>query len=471
MLLHPCFVPTSLVLATGLLLGGCATLPGTPVEASALCPDVAQLVCETDARCFDGPAAMSACVTAQRRACDQTVGVLLDDARLGYDAARAGAFLASLEESAESCWERPVDHDAFVAIFGGTGAAGADCTPRDLSAPSLRTSALSCADGNACRLHLRIDGSTEGVCEARRDAACSHALDCEADAYCSLPARWQPGVWGECRPRRADGWACASDLECESHHCDGSCSPRPADRRALQVDYPTLVGAAEPALYLRLDETSGARADEVGAVPAAAVGAVGRDAEGAIADDMDGAARLSAGAFLRAPAPDALEASEELTLECWFRPDDLGAARPILELADAMHFGAHIWSFDSGDKVYANFVDAAREPHSVMSEADAVAAGQWHHVVASYDGVRGVLYLDGRRIGETAVSGALRVAGDLYVGHRSALGEESAVDFVGSIDEVAVYDHALSAATVGRHHTAGVEGPLTNDFPLFTWLR
>lgn len=457
-------------LALALLGAGCTTLPGTPIEATALCARIAEIACEADARCF-GSTGASACEDAQERACDETVGALVTDGRLGYDAARAGAFVASLEESAASCWVRPIDPDAFVEIFGGTGAAGADCTPPDLGAASLLTSALSCADGRACRLHLRIDGSPEGVCEARRDQACSHAADCEAGSYCSLPARWQPGVWGECRPRRTDGWACESDLECESLHCAGTCAPRPAELRALSVSYPALVAASEPALYLRLDEASGARADEQGGSAAAAMGTVPREPEGAIEGDRDGAARFAEGAFLRAPGPRALEDAEALTLECWFRPDDVTATQPILELADAMRFGPHVWAFDAGDEAYADFVDAEGASHAVTSEPGTIAAAEWHHVVATYDGAEGSLYLDGRRLGQVAVTGPLLVDGDLYVGHRNAYGEAPAAGFTGAIDEVAVYDHALSADAIARHHRAGVEGPLANELPLFTWLR
>jgi hypothetical protein len=69
------------------------------------------------------------------------------------------------------------------------------------------------------------------------------------------------------------------------------------------------------------------------------------------------------------------------------------------------------------------------------------------------------------------MSGPLLVDGDLYLGHRAAADMTPAATFSGSIDEVAVYDHALSAATVTRHHATGVAGTATNTFPLFAWLR
>lgn len=464
-------VVCSLVVASGALTLGCESLPGTPTQASALCAEVASIVCDADNRCFGGTGTRAECLTAQTTACDESLGALARDARLGYDDAHAGAFLASLETSAQSCWRTPADIDAFVDVFEGTGGQGADCTPRTMGAADLLTSSLSCAEGLACRIHVRIDDSPQGVCEPRRDSACSHPWDCDAGSYCSLPSSWRAGVWGDCRPRRADGWACTSDLECASLHCDGECGPATEQDVALVVTYPALVAASEPEAYFRLNESSGGRSDEEGGTSAAASGgAVTRVAMGAIEGDDDGAAVLSGGSFLRVSAPDALIDQDALTLECWVRPDAL-SAQPLLEIADAMDFGPGLWTHEGGDRVRANFRDAESEDHTVGSGEGSIEEGEWHHVVASYDGTRGVLYLDGRRIGETTLTGALRVEGDLLIGHRNAYGESEAQSFTGAIDEVAVYARSLSESEVRRHHSAGTEGPIENPFPLFTWVR
>lgn len=456
-----CFALSSLV--------GCESVPGTPTEASALCAEVAAIVCDADARCFGSEGPRASCLTAQREACDQSLGTLATDARLGYDPARAGAFLSSLEARGLGCWAEPADLDALLEVFRGTGPEGSECTPRAIEGHDLLVSSLACADGTACRLHVRIDGSPEGVCETRSDDACSHPWDCEAGSFCSLPARWEPGVWGECRPRRTNGWACTSDVECASLFCDGVCTDAPDDRLALEVDYAAVVLGSDPALYLRLNESSGARRDELGGPSAAASGGtVSRVAMGAI--EGDGAAGLADGSFLRVAAPEALVDAEGLTLECWARPDDVSAVAPLLELADAMDYGPHVWAFDTGDELYASFRDARLEGHTVMSSEGALVAGQWHHVVASYDGTRGVLYLDGERVGETAVTGPLRVEGDLLVGHRNAYGDAMAQGFTGAIDEVAVYARGLSSAEVSRHHEAA-GGPIANTFPLFAWVQ
>jgi hypothetical protein len=449
---------------------GAAT--GTPVTAEALCTQIASTVCSADQHCFPDSHPMD-CVTTQTAQCRSTVRPLVDDPRLGYDELAAGRFVEHLRTQAQACWQSPLDYDAFTQMFSGTGAAGADCTPHDLSASSLRSSALSCETGNACRLYLRADGTTQGVCERRADTSCSHAFDCGASQFCDLPAHWQPGVWGSCRPLRSDGWACGSDLECASRHCDSTCGVLPADLRPLVASYSDVIQAATPIAYLRMGETSGTRAaDTTGAGHyGEMVGTTAHDAHGAILHDTNGALHLADGGYVHIAAMTALTDSDELTLECWFHPDDVADHHPILELNDGMHFGPHVWQFDAGDKIYTNLVDATNMPHSIMSDAGAITASTWHHVVATYDGANGALYLDGHRVGTTGMTGPLLVNGQLYIGHRPAIGMSAAETFSGSIDEVAVYDHALSAATVARHNATGLAGKATNTFALFHWLQ
>ncbi len=456
------------------LFGACAG-PGaaaTPVTADALCTQIASTVCSADQHCFPDAHPMD-CLASQTASCRATVRPLVDDPRLGYDPIAAGHFIETLHAQATACWHTPVDYDAFTAMFAGTGAQGADCTPHDLNAASLRSSALSCESGNACRLYLRADGSTQGVCERRADSACSHAFDCGAAQFCDLGAHWQPGVWGSCRPLRSDGWACGGDLECGSRHCDGVCGALPADLRPLAASYSDVVRAATPVAYLRLGETSGTRAADLtgGGHYGELVGTATHDAHGAVLHDTDGAVHLAGGGYVRVAAMTQLTDSDELTLECWFHPDSVAEAHPILELNDGMHFGPHVWQFDAGDKIFANLIDATRASHSIMSDAGAITANAWHHVVATYDGASGALYLDGHRVGTTGMSGPLLVGGQLYIGYRPAVGMGAAASFSGSIDEVAVYDHALSSATVARHHAAGLAGSATNTFPLFHWLQ
>lgn len=455
-------------------LGLCAcagSMAGAPVAEEELCAEIARVVCGADQECFPEHA-RSGCLEAQIEACDEVVLPLVLDPRLGYDGSRAGAFVASLEARAATCWEAPVDYDRFLDVFAGTGRSGADCTPARMDETSLRASALSCAGSSACRIHLRADGTAEGVCEPRTDSACSHALDCGAAEYCALPASWQPGVWGECRPLRAEGWACASDLECASRHCAGTCAPRPELERPLAVAYSALVEGDAPLAYLRFERTSGRYLDATGHGHAAqVVGAAAHEPEGAITDDATGALSLSGtDAYVVVAAMGELAEAEAFSFEVWFQRAEVEASRPILELADGEDVGVHLWNHARGDQLYANFVDEENAGHTITSAEGAVVAETWHHAVLTYDGTLGRLYLDGARVGEVQADAPLRLGGDLFVGHRAAAGEDIAHYFAGRIDELAVYDHALEAAAIRTHHDAGVAGVRENGFPLFGWL-
>jgi hypothetical protein len=155
-----------------------------PIAAAALCGEIATVLCNADATCCRSHS--ETCVVDQRTACETVLSPLVDDPRLGYDERRGGFLVDTLRIQAEQCWQDAPDYEALVGAFGGTGQAGADCTPRDLSKGALRVSALSCAQGTACRLYLRADDSVEGECAARTDDACSHPLDCGANEFCSL---------------------------------------------------------------------------------------------------------------------------------------------------------------------------------------------------------------------------------------------------------------------------------------------
>jgi hypothetical protein len=81
-----------------------------------------------------------------------------------------------------------------------------------------------------------------------------------------------------------------------------------------------------------------------------------------------------------------------------------------------------------------------------------VADGQWHHVAATLDRRRLLLYVDGRL---QTLSGAEDLQWDerlpennldLTIGCNSAEGDA----FIGTIDESMVFDRALSSAEISR---------------------
>lgn len=78
--------------------------------------------------------------------------------------------------------------------------------------------------------------------------------------------------------------------------------------------------------------------------------------------------------------------------------------------------------------------------------------GAWHHVVSTFDGTALRLYLDGALVAQNGTLVALMNLGDpLAIGSLPNTGSP----FLGAIDEVAIYDHALTPTAVQTHHMVG----------------
>lgn len=88
--------------------------------------------------------------------------------------------------------------------------------------------------------------------------------------------------------------------------------------------------------------------------------------------------------------------------------------------------------------------------------------GDWHHIAGTYDGVFVRLYVDGAQVGDGtlapgSISYGLNQANDLLMGaYRASVYNPSAPfhcvpHFVGSIDEVRVWDGVLTAEEIAKH--------------------
>jgi hypothetical protein len=478
--------------------GGAGGPAGPAVPAAELCKELAQIACDADQKCCDAgkvvppvmagsggsgggggdgghggsappPPLPPSCLSAQSLACDNTAGKLALDPRTGYDPARGGDFVAKVRALGEACWKDPIAYPSFVAAFPGTGALGADCTPDDTTAPSLRAAALSCQGGAACRLSLRADGKPQGTCEKRSDDACSHALDCPSGQWCDLPSPWSPGLWGSCRPLRANGWKCQGDLECESATCgfDGKCAPAEEDAFCLTRVYSSVVLADEPAAYYRLADQSGSAADASGhAHPGNRSGSPAPRVPGALAGDGDPATSFDGNDDSIAVSATLLESKSAFSLEGWLAPGDMSGGLPVLSMGDAGADGLLIALGKGGDTLEVTLVDTDAQTHSMASPPGTIAPGKWSHVVVSYDGSHGILWLDGSKSAELQGVFTPRVDNRLSIGV-SPTGEAS---FSGGIDEVAVYGKALDPARVARHRQTGVNGPVVSAWRFYRWL-
>ncbi len=94
-----------------------------------------------------------------------------------------------------------------------------------------------------------------------------------------------------------------------------------------------------------------------------------------------------------------------------------------------------------------------------------VPNNQWHHLVGVCDQVNGLvrLYVDGVNVAQTTItpnSGILSSAAPVSIGSRQAgFGTAYNNQFVGSLEEVAIYGYALSPAQVQAHYQTATNRP------------
>jgi hypothetical protein len=158
-----------------------------------------------------------------------------------------------------------------------------------------------------------------------------------------------------------------------------------------------------------------------------------------------------------------------LTLELWVNPDSNAAREPVIEWnrnSGTPNWGVHLWLATSNldltprpGNVYANVVDSDGGNHVFFSANDYVTAGVFQHIALTYDKASGTarLFHEGVAIAESNLGVFTpQTSYDLYFGRRP--GPVSPTDFGGAIDEVSLYDRALSAEEILGLRNAGSAG-------------
>ncbi|MBK8738332.1 MAG: PQQ-binding-like beta-propeller repeat protein [Betaproteobacteria bacterium] len=142
----------------------------------------------------------------------------------------------------------------------------------------------------------------------------------------------------------------------------------------------------------------------------------------------------------------------QVTVAAWVNPASQQGPAAIVNRRTAADTAGYTLEqlFDrSGLVLWRVFVGGA--PTAVVSTA-ALPLQAWTHVAGTFDGTTARLYFNGVEVGSAPAAGAIDpVSAAVQIGRNMVTGEQ----FDGLIDEVAIFDRALSPAEIAATHNAG----------------
>jgi PKD repeat protein len=226
--------------------------------------------------------------------------------------------------------------------------------------------------------------------------------------------------------------------------------------------YADVVRADSPQSYWRLGEKSGSTAADAMGRAALTVGAgVTKGAAGALEPaDKDAAFSFNGSSTATLATSSAAAAPNTFTQEAWFSTTSRTGGR-VMGFANAKSgnsstYDRQVWMDAQGRvnfTVNTTVLWIFTQQRTVTSTAS-FNDGKYHHVAAAMSPAGMVLYVDGKQVGaRTDTTAGQSYNGYFRVGSDKAFGGSNT--FTGSIDEVAVYPKALSAAQVAAHATGG----------------
>ena len=184
--------------------------------------------------------------------------------------------------------------------------------------------------------------------------------------------------------------------------------------------------------------------------------------------------QFDGGGYVRVPDAPSLN-SPAITVEAWVKGTTAQGRYRYLVAKGVNADEAASYGLFTGQTgglffyVYDRTLDAAVSP----GPGPGIWDGKWHHVAGTFDGTAVRLYVDGKQVGNGAPA-ALKIdynlpdGNDLFIGTVWPHGAQPAHvtrGFTGSIDELSIYNRALSASEIQAIYSAGSAGKSNGSAP------
>ena len=176
------------------------------------------------------------------------------------------------------------------------------------------------------------------------------------------------------------------------------------------------------------------------------------------------------GSYVDVPYTDANHPTDAITVSAWFYTDSYAPQ----VLLSSYHDGGYRLGFADGNDLWWTVRLEGAGDISVPVRHDGITLGEWHQVTGTYDGSMVSVYLDGILRNQVNASGAIHYGNmnDVIVGADAGTGSSPDTEcprfFRGGIDEVRIYDRALSYGEVmdDRYRCTPATGVRTVNLPV-----
>ncbi len=153
-----------------------------------------------------------------------------------------------------------------------------------------------------------------------------------------------------------------------------------------------------------------------------------------------------------------------ITIECWVKPYHLGpvgaAGLPIVEWDSSSTDGTALW-FEASYQLFADIKDTSNNAHVIQTAANTISTNSLQHVAVTYDKASGaaMLYINGvMAVSNNIGSFTPQTTYPMNIGRRTGQPIGDGDTFSGLIDELSLYNRALSASEIAAIYNAGSAG-------------
>ncbi|MFL5902187.1 MAG: LamG domain-containing protein, partial [Solirubrobacterales bacterium] len=152
--------------------------------------------------------------------------------------------------------------------------------------------------------------------------------------------------------------------------------------------------------------------------------------------------------YVAIPSSSSLSPASKVSVEAWIKPNALPGAGNFASVASKPE--SYSLQFN-GPKIEFTIIQSGAR-RRLQAPAGAIAVGQAYHVLGTYDGTTQRLYVNGAEVVSTPLTGGIAANSNAL---NIASWNGGSEPFNGTIDDLAVYTNALSAARVKAHYEAG----------------